>query len=156
MGVKAARDYWDPSTGPASCGPLAVDADDRALWTAAMIRSATSRGGSCSQNRSTVHPSHLSVALHVARELRDPVVGVRLRQVQVLRAAVPEAPVDEDGDALAGEGDVCTAPRLLDHAVVDAIPHSLRVKELPNSQLRPRVAPSVRSHDAACCVRRGP
>jgi hypothetical protein len=52
-------------------------------------------------------PAFLAVTLSVAAELRRPKSPVCLRQREgALRAAVPEAPVNEDGDVLAAEDNV--------------------------------------------------
>ena len=70
-------------------------------------------------------PSRLSetslgpaVAIDVGIELGAPPVGVRPRGDGVFAAAVPEAPVDEHGDASSGEGDVGPAG---DGCHVDAV-----------------------------------
>jgi hypothetical protein len=54
------------------------------------------------------------VALDVPRELRRPIVAVRARRLPVLRAPVPEAPIDEYGDAHSGENDVRSDPPMTD------------------------------------------
>src|SRR5688572_5751010 len=52
------------------------------------------------------HVVNLAIPISVPAQLRHPVVTVGLRDHLVLRAVVPEAAVDEDGDSGAGEDDV--------------------------------------------------
>jgi hypothetical protein len=51
----------------------------------------------------------VAVASDVAIELLGPVIGVRARRGPVLRAPMPEAPVNEHRDPLPGEYDVGSA-----------------------------------------------
>ncbi len=53
----------------------------------------------------------LAIAGLVAEDLLEPVLHVALRCDVVLRAAVPEATVDEDGDLRRSEDDIRCAPQ---------------------------------------------
>jgi hypothetical protein len=53
-------------------------------------------------------PVRLPVAFQVASKFGTPVRGIGTRWLEVLRAHVPEAPVDEDGDAGSGEDQIWT------------------------------------------------
>jgi hypothetical protein len=48
----------------------------------------------------------LPIALDVPRELGRPIATIRLRNLTMIRAAVPETSVDEDGNFGAGEGHI--------------------------------------------------
>ena len=56
----------------------------------------------------------VGIALPVGYNLITPEVGVLLRPRAMLRAAVPEAPVHENGDALAGKDYICHSARPFD------------------------------------------
>jgi hypothetical protein len=48
----------------------------------------------------------LEISFNVAVELRPPILAVRLRGTAVIRARVPEAPINEDGKSRTREGDI--------------------------------------------------
>lgn len=87
----------------------------------------------------------LPVSAHVAAELGLPKRGVRRGHRRVLRAAMPEAPVDEHGDTPLREDDVrpggCPPAR---DPVVDSVPEACTMKQRANGQLWARVAAAVR------------
>lgn len=91
----------------------------------------------------------LSVSLHVSCELGLPVGAVHPRHVRVLRAAVPEAAVDEDGETRAGEGDVNSyrPPARDSDRIVAAEAEPGAVKGRAESELGPSVPLSVALHD---------
>jgi len=93
-------------------------------------------------------PAFLAVTLSVAAELRRPKSPICLRQREcALRAAVPEAAVNEYGEVLAAEYDVRPDARNSEIGPISAHP---RAPQLPaKSELRARVAPSVRPHHTA-------
>jgi hypothetical protein len=72
----------------------------------------------------------VAVASDVAIELLGPVVGVCARRGPVLRAPMPEAPVNEHRDSLAWEYDVSSAAKSLQRSMV------LPKPEPPLMQLR--------------------
>lgn len=71
-----------------------------------------------------------AVARAIPLELRDPVRLVPGRDVPVLRAAMPKAAVNEDGEPAPRKDDVRPHVDLADaDPVVDAIAQAVRVKE---------------------------
>jgi hypothetical protein len=73
------------------------------------------------------------VPLPVSLELLPPPLGVCLRGHGMLGAAMPEAPIDEDGDACTAEHDVWPA---WEASYVHTEAQSAPVKFAPHSQLR--------------------
>lgn len=75
------------------------------------------------------HPCVARVAFDVALEFWSPVRRVDSRGGSVSWAAVPEAPVDENGDAPTGEHDVRTHPasRQID-AKIAPVPEPFRMQ----------------------------
>ena len=61
------------------------------------------------------------VSLHVALELLLPPLGIGLGEGGVVRAAMPEAAIYEDGDPLTGKGDVGAGSTELGDVGVDSI-----------------------------------
>lgn len=92
------------------------------------------------------------VAFDIAIELGLPECGVVLGQrVVALRAAVPEAAVDEDGDLFADEGDIGPAWYLF---VVQTIPAVAGMPEgLAEEEFGFGIAGAVRAHDARSGLR---
>lgn len=89
----------------------------------------------------------VAVALGVGRELRDPVAGVRLWDVLVVRASVPEASVD-DVDLPPGEDDVGPdAHRPGSQQVVLPVPVAPTVEGRPDPHLWLGPGPPVRLAD---------
>lgn len=96
-----------------------------------------------------------AVAHNVSLELRSPVAGVRLRCRRVFRAAVPEAPVDEDCDAPSGEHDVGTSTSA-EWSVVDPVAQPGGVEQSAHCELRRGIPPAVRHHGAPRSLARCP
>jgi hypothetical protein len=67
---------------------------------------------------------------------------------------MPEAPVDEDGDALPGKGHVCASPQPGDHRIVDAEAQPASVQVRPQGKLTRRVALTGCLHPPANLLRR--
>jgi hypothetical protein len=83
----------------------------------------------------------------VSLELRDPVVRVAARNVAVLRAAVPEAAVNEHGDAPAAEDDVRPHLKTVESEwIVDTEAQPPGVKRPTDGPLGLGVAPWVAGH----------
>jgi len=96
------------------------------------------------------------VACDVTGELRVPVVGVCSRDVAVLRAAMPEAPVDKDSKASAGEDNVWAneAPRDAE-GKIDAEAQAAAMEFGAEGQLGSAIAPQVTPHALAHLGARG-
>lgn len=88
----------------------------------------------------------LPISLDVARQLRLPVVCVRLRSRPMRGATVPETTVDEDRDMRLCEDDVCAYPQRRGQAEVDPVAPATRMKPTAHCQLGPRIASSIRAH----------
>lgn len=86
------------------------------------------------------------VASAVLLELRGPPVTVRGWHLPVLRAAMPEAAVDEHSDLRAREGDVDRSSRQAGNGVVDAVAVPRCVQQTAQRQFRPGVPPGVPAH----------
>lgn len=88
------------------------------------------------------------IALNVPRELRLPVRAVRARYLRVLRTAVPEAAVEEDGNALTREGDINTDEATTRHSdrIVAAEAEPSAMKRRTEDDLRPGVPLPVPLH----------
>lgn len=92
----------------------------------------------------------LEVALAVAGDLLGPVGAVALRHGEVLRAAVPVAPVDEHGEAASHEGDVDRAARRARHLPAQPIPgQAPPAQRPPQLQLGTGVLRPVAEHRAS-------
>jgi hypothetical protein len=76
----------------------------------------------------------LAITFHVAREFSLPPLAVIFRQNAMVRARVPETPIDEHGNARPGERDIRTAgqPR-----VIHPVPQTAPVQFPPDHYLRP-------------------
>ena len=99
---------------------------------------------------------HLSIAIRVPPKLRLPVVGVGTRNIAVLRAPMPEAPVDEDRYPTTREDHINAnqAPRRQAHGVVDPEAEADAVQRRTQRDLRSRVALPIPFHDSRRCSRR--
>jgi hypothetical protein len=95
------------------------------------------------------HFRHLGITLRVARQLGQPVVGVRLRLRRVDRAAVPEAPVDEHSHLLLREDDVGTAADCRRRTEVDSVPESPGMQKPTHGEFWLGVTPLVSEHRAS-------
>src|SRR5262249_17776209 len=91
----------------------------------------------------------LPVANDGRLDLVRPPGAVRLRRRPVLRAAMPPAAVDEEGDALAGEHDIGLASEPFDWPPVDAVSEPASVKRSPDADLELSVPTPVRLHRQA-------
>ena len=74
------------------------------------------------------HGVGFEVAFCILRKFRPPVVGMRCWNRSVLRTAVPEAAVDEDGESLTSEDDVRALAFVAPRRVVDAIAQAASVE----------------------------
>lgn len=92
------------------------------------------------------------VALPVREELPSPEVGVRLREMGVLLAVVPEAAVDEDRDPGAGEHEVGADAAPAAHRSVDEEPAAAAVELAAHCELGRGVPSAEAGHVAAACV----
>jgi hypothetical protein len=72
-------------------------------------------------------PIGVDVTLPVRQDLRTPEVSVRLGPRRVLRAAMPEAAVDEDRDAEPNERDVSNPARLGKDGHLNAVAETSRM-----------------------------
>lgn len=91
------------------------------------------------------------VAVYVARDLRVPVVAVRDRLSAVLRARVPETPVDEDSDSSSRENDVCTTGTARLGSDIDVEPQPTAMKSGTERALGSRVDTSIPLHHRTDC-----
>src|SRR5699024_3363246 len=90
------------------------------------------------------------IAFSVRNDLRPPIGDVGLRLHVMLRAAVPEAPVDEDCDPNAREDDVRSAPAIRRiRGEVHAIAEAGCVQATTDLELDGGVSACVRAHRAA-------
>src|ERR1700761_5529678 len=88
------------------------------------------------------------VPFDVTAELRLPVPGVGRRLTPVIRAAVPEAAVNEHGDPAGGEHDVGTDPdaaRQIEPQIL-AVTVALAVQRPPQREFRLGVGAAVSLH----------
>lgn len=141
----------EPSdSAPAPVDPSAPDA----ATSASTIMATASSAGTCSQILSTVHPSawHMDVVSRSRRAFRLSFASQYSRLVRgdarVLRAGVPEAPVDEHGDLEAREHDVRAPPLVGPRREIHAVPVAPGVQESADRQLGSRVAARVGAHRA--------
>jgi hypothetical protein len=86
------------------------------------------------------------VALAVLDELLRPPGAVGSRHLAVIGAAVPEAPVDEDGNLLAREGDVDRTTWEVRNWILDPVSASGGMQESAERDLWSGVAPRVSAH----------
>jgi hypothetical protein len=96
--------------------------------------------------RGREHRIRREISLLIPLDLRAPPLRVRCRPGRVLRAAVPETTVYEDGDVRRTEDDVGRASESENHPTRHAIAKAASVKLTPNQQLGPRVAPALTRH----------
>lgn len=103
------------------------------------------------------HRLRLSIALNVPRQLGLPIRRVRSRHVRVLGAAVPEAAIDEDGDASTGEGDIHADGATAGHLdwIVAAESESDAMKRRAKGDLGSRVPLPISLHHGGHCSRAG-
>ena len=80
----------------------------------------------------------LAITFRVAREFGLPPLAVIFRQNAMVRARVPETPIDEHGNARPSERDIRTAgqPRM-----IDPVPQAAAVQFSPDQYLRSRRSP---------------
>lgn len=94
-----------------------------------------------------------SITVHVSLELGDPVVGVRLRDVAMVRADVEKARVHEDRHTLLREDHVGPYPDTgHDHRQVDAETKTGAVQRRPEVEFRLRVPTAIAPHRGAHSV----
>src|SRR5262245_7566259 len=72
------------------------------------------------------------------------------------RATMPEAAIDEHRDLSASKGDIDAAAPVPGHRPMDPVPQPGAMEEMPQLQLRARVAPTVGLHVPAYRGRAGP
>jgi hypothetical protein len=95
-----------------------------------------------------------SVPLDVSTDLGAPIVGIGPRARSVVRASVPEAAINKDGQLLTTEDDVRSAAQGCDRPRVDPISESATMKLGADSQLGTSVALAISPHSRAHCGRR--
>lgn len=86
------------------------------------------------------------IALTVRQQLSVPEVGVRLRQLGVHLAEVPEAPVDEDSDPRTWEHEVGSNAAPTAHWPVDEEPSPSAVQLTAQGEFGRCVSPTEASH----------
>lgn len=94
----------------------------------------------------------VSVAHHIGLNLLAPEGGIRLGPGSVLRAAMPEAAVDEDNHARWAKDDVGAAPPIPEHAMVYAKPQPALVKLPTQRDLGFGVSATNSAHAAPGCL----
>ena len=143
-----------PRSGSRSGTPILADCL-RASEDAATIRSTASSAVRAPRRGATVQPQLLkrraisAIALDVGRELVPPPLRVVLRSRRMLRAAVPEAAIDEDDDLAAGEDDVAATSEGRLGPVVDPVPVAECVQSTSDLQLELRVSTLLPAHAIA-------
>lgn len=85
---------------------------------------------------SSQHRVGLTVAFDIVVELPRPPVGIRRRASCVLRAAMPEAAVDEDGQSELAPRDVCTRSQIGLELNVGAETYPSRMQNLAHPDFR--------------------
>lgn len=103
----------------------------------------------CSDHRPSGGPEQgrgFRVPLPVPLHFRRPELGIGSSARVMLRAPVPEASVDEDGDSGGSEQDVRATVQSGDGAGVDSITEAVGVKEFANRQLWFGVTATVAPH----------
>lgn len=88
----------------------------------------------------------IGVTPAVPGDLLIPEGSVRLREGRMLRAAVPEAAVDEDGYVCTREQDVTAPSSVHRNQCVNPIAKSTPFKDAPDGDYESRVPPAFRSH----------
>jgi len=91
------------------------------------------------------------VPFHVVPDLLCPPLGVGLWQPEMTRAAVPEAPIDEDTHSWPTKHDVGSAPDALLRRAILPEPETSTVKKRTQSTFRPALPADVRDHDLPYC-----
>lgn len=98
----------------------------------------------------------LKIACPIARDLGAPVIGIRLRHDEVLRATMPEATIQEHCNARFREDDICTTTLVRGvRCEVHSISNSGREQFRPHLAFDRRVLSSVRLHRAPSVLRTG-
>jgi hypothetical protein len=98
----------------------------------------------------------LRVPLFVAGDLRAPKLRVPRRGTVVLRAAMPKAPVDENGNTCGSKDEIGCPAHARQWAAGDPIPEATCVEESPYFPLRLGVATAVPLHRRSHLWRRCP
>lgn len=91
-------------------------------------------------------PPSRSVAASVGVNLGGPEVRIGLRNRVVLRATVPEAPIDVHGQPQAGKHDVGGTAYVAERRTVHEEPEASTVKLSSQGKLRPGVPTAIGSH----------
>jgi hypothetical protein len=86
------------------------------------------------------------IALTVRQQLSVPQLGVRLRQLGVLLAEVPKAPVDEDSDPCTWEHEVGSNAAPTAHWPVDEEPSPSAVQLTTQGEFGRCVSPTEAAH----------
>lgn len=81
---------------------------------------------------------------HVARDLGRPVVRPGLRQAQMLRAAVPEASVEQDDNTGAWKEKISGPAEARERSPADEVPQPSGMHARPDGHLQARVPAAVR------------
>jgi len=72
----------------------------------------------------------------------------------VLRASVPEAPVDEDRDPLSGKDNISSPTAVKWERCIDSVSKASRVEPAPEAEFRACVHATVRGHRSPSANRR--
>lgn len=97
----------------------------------------------------------VEISLSIRFDLCAPPLSVLLRPSSVDRAAMPEAPVNEDRNSRSIENDVCTTTTL-ERTDIDPIAHAQPRQFAAKGNFTRRVAPPCEFHSTTHVRRRGP
>lgn len=98
----------------------------------------------------------VAVPITVPSNLLSPVLGIRFcLRSGVCRAAVPEAPVNEDGDLGRSKNDVCSASELWQRGPINPVAKTHLVEDSADGQLRVSIPRPLELHFAANARRAG-
>jgi len=88
----------------------------------------------------------VGVATLIREDLLSPPRCVGLRPCRMIRTAMPETAVDEHSDPRPPEDNIRAAPNSGDRRVIDPVPKSTAMEELPESQFGRSVTLPCRFH----------
>src|SRR5579862_289039 len=95
---------------------------------------------------SSQHAIYLGVPLSGSLQLQEPVVSVCPRSDRVLGTPVPEAAVDENGDADTAEYEISRSAQGRDRTLANPVTESPRVHVATNCELRTGVPTAIGQH----------
>jgi hypothetical protein len=97
-----------------------------------------------------------AIARDIAIDLMTPIKTVSLGNMTVLRAAVPEATIDEHGDTGRDKQDICLAPKPRYRALMFPEAQASSVEYRAEQLLRRGITAAVTPHDSRYGFRRRP